>query len=996
MSKGEFRKLYSQLNVQQKKAVDTIEGPVMVIAGPGTGKTSILTLRIANILEKTDTPANGILALTFTESAVFSMRQKLFSIIGSSAYRVNIFTFHGFANEIIGKFPEYFPRIIGGTVATDVDKISIVENVVLQENFEYIKPFGDSLYYVRSIIKSISDLKRDGVLPNEFSKLLSKEEKSIRNSDDLYHEKGRYKGDMKTVYKEALRNIEKNRELMRVYEKYEGKLLEKRLFDYDDMLVELVSALKKESDLLRSLQEEYLYVLADEHQDANNSQNAILEFLADYHDNPNLFIVGDEKQAIYRFQGASLENFLYFKEKFKNAELVFLDHNYRSTQKILDASHALMTIDAPDPKLRPRLISKKRGAEEKHIEIIEYPSRADEEEGVAKSIGANIKAGILPEEIAVLVRTNNEARSIGRALGQIGISYSLYTDDDVLEDEDIQKLMILFGAVVAPHDDSLVAKILLIDFLKIHPIDAVVLLRSARDLRKRPLDLITGDNAGLSLRDSEALSQLGDKFTKWMVTANNDNVLDSFVRIVEDSGFAEYLLTKVNSLEKIEKLSLIYEEVKSLMTNNKKAKLNDFVSSIEILLRHGASINFPGRKTNTDSVSVMTAHKSKGLEFKHVYVVNVADKVWGNRRGMSGFKLPYPLGDTEKDGKNDDERRLFYVAITRAKENVTITFAKTGADGKDVLTSQFVEELPEELVLRKVGESFSTKERMLRINKTFDKKEKTLWDRKYLRQIFLEQGLNATALNNYLDCPWKYFFRNLVRLPDVPAKHQLYGTAIHAGLKYLGDSFRDGKKASLDGLLSVYDKNLKRLPLDEQELKESLKKGEKILKAYFEKRFPDWSKDIFSEYSVSGVFIDLPEGESILLRGRLDKVEMINQGEVSVVDYKTGKAKSRNDILGETKSSNGDIKRQLNFYRLLLELHDEGKYEMVEGVIDFIEPNEKGKFSLERFDISHSDALSVKEETIKTATEILGFSFWENTCGKSDCEFCKLKSVLIL
>src|SRR3989339_634470 len=340
--KEKFNKLYEKLNPEQKMGVDEIEGPIMVIAGPGTGKTHLLTMRIANILDKTDTAPESILALTFTESAVASVRKNLSEIIGTLAYRVNITTFHGFANNIIKEYPDDFPEIIGSTNISDVDQIKIIREIIDNSNLVKLKPFGSRYFYVPSIIHAISDLKQQGFLPEDFAKIIEKENNEFENINDLYYEKGINKGKMKGKYITLLKNIERNKELAIVYKEYRQALRKSNFYDYSDMIVEVKIALEKNNDLLLIMQEKYQYILVDEHQDTNSAQNKILELLASYYKNPNLFIVGDEKQAIFRFQGASLENFLYFKNLYKNAKLITLSENYRSTQGILDGVLSLM------------------------------------------------------------------------------------------------------------------------------------------------------------------------------------------------------------------------------------------------------------------------------------------------------------------------------------------------------------------------------------------------------------------------------------------------------------------------------------------------------------------------------------------------------------------------------------------------------------------------------------------------------------------------------
>jgi DNA helicase-2/ATP-dependent DNA helicase PcrA len=420
-----FEEEYKKLNKEQKEAVDTIEGPVMVIAGPGTGKTSILTLRIANILKKTDTAPENILSLTFTESGAYAMRKKLVGIIGPTAYRVNINTFHSFCNEVIKNYPEKFPRIIGSTAINNIDQISVMEKIIENNDFEFLKPFGDIFYYVKKALDEIRDMKREAIGPDEFEAIIKKQQKDFDATPDKINEKGAHKGKMKGEFIKLQEYIEKNRELLIIYRAYEEALRKDKFYDFEDMIMEVLKTLKKDKNLLLILQENYQYILADEHQDANNAQNAILELLSNFHKDPNLFIVGDEKQAIFRFQGASLQNFLYFQKIYPKAKIINLKENYRSTQKILDASHSLIENNSlPSGLSRVALLSKsqKLGNANELIHIYEFPKEEAELSFIAKEIKKQIDNGEKPEEIAILYRENREAVNIGKMLEKFNIT----------------------------------------------------------------------------------------------------------------------------------------------------------------------------------------------------------------------------------------------------------------------------------------------------------------------------------------------------------------------------------------------------------------------------------------------------------------------------------------------------------------------------------------------------------------------------------------------
>ena len=322
----------------------------------------------------------------------------------------------------------------------DLEGLRIVEEIVEKGDFEFIRPKNDPTYYVLKIISAIDELKRDNIDPEKFISRIDEQEKNIKANDDLYHVKGKYAGQMKGEYKGELEKIEKNRELSKVYKEYEKALEKSRLYDYGDMIMEVVRMLEKDNDLLLRIQEECHYILADEHQDANDAQNRLLELVSSFHENPNLFIVGDEKQAIFRFQGASLANFLYFKKKFPQALLVTLKENYRSTQTILDAAHSLIENNKVEDTLRVKLSANSKN-ESKKISVLAISDKSAEARFVATEIKKLVSKGQNPEEIAVLVRNNRDAEIFERALVAENISVAKSTTADALDNPYIESFL---------------------------------------------------------------------------------------------------------------------------------------------------------------------------------------------------------------------------------------------------------------------------------------------------------------------------------------------------------------------------------------------------------------------------------------------------------------------------------------------------------------------------------------------------------------------------
>lgn len=973
-----FEDYYKALNKEQREAVDAIDGPVMVIAGPGTGKTQILTLRIANILKKTDTLPEAILALTFTESGVASMRRRLAEIIGSPAYHVRISTFHSFCNDIIRNYPEEFPHIIGANSITDVDQIRIMEHVIDTADLKVLRPFGDRFYYLGYALSAINKLKQEGVTPEAFATIIQKEEKSFEAIDDLYYESGAHKGKMKGKYADLLKQIGKNKELGIIYAEYQKGLRDQKLYDYSDMIIESLAALQNNKELLLMLQEQYQYILVDEHQDTNNAQNKILELLASYFDNPNLFVVGDEKQAIFRFQGASLENFLYFKHLYKQAKLIDLQHNYRSTQTILDFATSLMK--------RGGLKSNSKHDERK-LSLFAFDTSEGESYFLAQHIKSRIADGARPEEIAVLYRDNRDAAPIAQMMEKLGVPFVIESSQDILQDEDIRKLIMIMRAIRDYGDPAALIDALHVDFLGADPLDVYKLSYQAHSERQNMYDLMA---------THERLAPLARNLALWKTLSRNKGAAEAFEAIIRDSGMLSHILTKPNAPEKLEKIHALFDHLKALIENHKDYALDDFLGYLDMLQEHDILIKNKQTTPESGFVRLMTAHASKGQEFDYVYIANLFDGHWGNRTRREMFKIPnevYSLMKKAEPGEEDenaDERNLFYVALTRGRKDVVLSYAGRGLNKKEQLPSQFLEEIdPKYLEKGDAGtyESELKKQRDILFAPAIVSGV-GIQNKEFVQELFKKYGMSVTALNNYLTCPWQYFYCNLIRIPEAPNKHLMYGNAVHGALKGFFDRWAKGEDIGKEYLIRRFKELLAHQPIEERDYEEALEKGQASLGGYYDQYHATWRRNVLSEFRIDGIELT----PDIRLNGSIDKMEILDSGNsVNVVDYKTGKPKSRAMIAGDTASSEGDYKRQLVFYNLLLNRYMDGKFSMVSGEVDFVEPDAKGNFKKEKFQITPAEIKDLKKTIEKVADEILNLKFWNTKCEDKECRYCRLR-----
>lgn len=983
----QFHKQYQKLNSQQKEAVDTIEGPVMVIAGPGTGKTQILTLRIAHILRQTQANPGNILALTFTQAAALNMRERLLNIIGSDAYRVNIFTFHAFCAFLIEQNPDDFWDILGMKLADEVQKVQILEGIFDTHSFSHIKPFGKPHHYVKDALGSFSELKREGVSPEELKILIDQERLVFESTPNK--ESKISKGKLKTEFQKKLKNIEKNNEILTAYSAYQRALREVDLYDYDDLIMSVLGKLQRDEDFRLRQMEHYQYILVDEHQDSNNAQNKIIQLLTSFHKNPNIFVVGDEKQAIFRFQGASVENFRKFTKLYPGAKLITLTNNYRSTQTILD--NAIELLDVPEQKLTAHA-----GHTEKPIRVMIADTIGEELQAVASEIKKLIQDGTAPHELAVLVRKRAHIAPIAQALVKADVPVLVMLEEDVFKSEVVQTLLTMLEAVEYYAQEEYLFQALHLKLWDVNPLDLYTLTQS---VSRRRIEL------SHALADMQVLQKIGindpEKLHTWFVRLgqwylkSKEIPCDEFIHtVVEESGLLKHILACENPIFAVAPLRELYDNI-ALLDIEHMWKLTDFFTYVEKMRKHNISLKVKIKTDSAGKVQLMTTHGAKGLEFDHVFIPHVQDSVWGGRKKPKLITLPDAVYEAEAIEDHDpDERRLFFVALTRARKQVHISYAKTRPDGAQALPSPYLEDIKPELMARSDVPSMQ-----LALAPSLSS-QKMLVDsfNEFVRATFSQYGLSVSALNNYIQCPWKYFYVNLVRVPSGKDKVLMFGNAVHNALTYFFSHYKESGEKSCDYLLSAFEKSAQREQFTKMEINDALVRGKQILMDYFKTYEDTFSRNIQVKVRIPEVQHTLQENaflSSVKLTGEVDMVEYMGGSlqTVSVIDFKTGKPKSRNDIMGKTKYGDGNYFRQLVFYKLLLK-HFRPTWNMQSGVLDFVQSDDKGKYHREIFDIADEDVQTL-EKSIQTAvTDILSLGFWERFCDDPDCQWCHLRKSL--
>ncbi|MDB5265942.1 MAG: UvrD/REP helicase, helicase / ATP-dependent helicase PcrA [Parcubacteria group bacterium] len=921
-----FKEAYAKLNPAQKKAVDTVEGPVLVIAGPGTGKTHILTLRIANILNVTQANATNILVLTFTESAARTVRARLSNLIGEAPARdVFISTFHGFAEHLLQQYQDSFPQAIGKRLAGDVESALLWREVLDTEELVALRTTKSPYFYLKDLSMLRNDLLRERITLDAYRAWANEEADRIKSDESFTYvrdSKHGAKGTMKPEGFKKLERLEKVFEAARLIEAYEALKEERDVYDFADVLRIAVDGLAQDPELRATIQEQYQYVLADEHQDANALQHALLDVLA-YDEHPNIFVVGDEKQAIYRFQGADSSGFGSFMEHFPRTEVIALDTSYRSRQGILDAAHALIQGVPAANGAHMQLVGSELPAS---ISVLAAPDPLAERDQIAQLISDAIDGGTEPHEIAVISARNSTADQFADALQARGVPM-LRAGDVLLSSRPIMRaILALMRAVADPLDSASLREALLAPWWPLTLTERAELLRRNRD-NDLPLSLET------------SVPQISKTIASLRDAVLTEAPLPLLSKILVESGARAFLLSHADYFEDITLMRKVFMHIEELVARNPDQSFADIVRTFTQANEHGLE-NVKTSITLTEGkVTVITAHKAKGMEFKKVFVVGMNARQW--EKGGMPAKIPSPVDQTRS---LEDITKLFYVAITRAKDELVFSYAVESADGRDTPPSAL---LPESLPA--IAPSFDP----LPVLHTTIEASKLVCE--LVHEFLTKDGLSPSAFNEYLESPATFFARRVLRLHEAEAPATAIGIAVHAGIAaYLEAKDEDAAYAALTRQLkkSLLQRNAAydRVVTHARESLASYIAHDGTLKEPIA---------IEKAYSISQTIA----GHDIKLQGKVDAIFNTPNGEC-IVDFKT----SSDVHIKDEKHA-----RQLAFYDLLLRAN--GHNTTTASIVQ-VGPEHVEEFPVPLNDETRSALVQTLEEVI---TEL-----WDGTWRKGE------------
>ena len=1018
--KEQFGIIFQQLNRQQQLAVNTIEGPVMVIAGPGTGKTQILGARIGKILLDTDTQPDNILCLTYTDAGAVAMRKRLLSFIGPDAYKVNIYTFHAFCHEIIQDNLSLFEKTILDPIS-DLERIDLFKQLIdsFPKNHLLKRYRGDVYFEINNLQNLFSTMKREGWAPAFINEKIDAYLKDIPTRDEFIYQK-KYKqfekGDLKQAkIEEATEKMEKLRAAVNEFDRFQQLMRKHNRYDFDDMINWVIRAFEENKSLLTRYQERFLYILLDEYQDTSGTQNRLVELLINYWEQPNVFVVGDDDQSIYRFQGANVENMVGFANNYENDLLtIVLTNNYRSTQPILDIAKTLIDSN------QERLITKIKGltkdltaSNEKLIKenelphLYEYESQRQEMIAITLQTEKLLLEGIPPGEIGIIYKENKYGEELSQYFKQRNIPVFSKRHLNILTIPLAVKIILFLEYLAAEHDiswggDEMLFEILHFDWFAIAPIEIAklnVTVASKKfsdnktSLRKALFETVNSPAKELfSAEVPQGMKQASRAIEKLIGDVPNVTLVNLFENVIRETGLLSWVMQSADKHWHLQVLTSLFDFVKEEARRNPKLTLDQLVNIFMLMEKESLSLPLVQVSGSEKGVNLLTAHGSKGLEFSHVFLVGCNASNWEKKRKPGGgYQFPDTMFTTQPKTVEEEElRRLFYVALTRARQHLYISYSHFKNDGKELEPSMFIAEIQDihALPVEKVILSAETTSAFSMIQfETLQAPEIEKVEADFITQVLDKFAMNVTALNNYLKCPLQFYFQNLVRVPSGKSEATEFGSAVHYALQCLFQKMQENDRFPAKKIFIEdfnWYMNRHRESFTKEQFARRMEYGEEVLSNYYEQYIQSWNKIVAVEKSIKNVIV-----AGIPLKGKLDKLEF-NGKEVNVVDYKSGdidKAKDKLKSPHEKDPNGGDYWRQAVFYKILVDNYEQKNWKVVSTEFDFIEPDKKKQYRKEMIVITPQDITTVTEQIKTTWQKIQAHDFYKG-CGKPDCHWC--------
>lgn len=988
-------------NEKQQEAIDILKGQVMLLAGPGTGKTFTVINRIEKMLSDGVDPSS-ILCLTFSDAAASEMRQRLIKKMGVKASSVDIYTYHSFCNDIIKEYPSQFEMNGDVRLITDTEKITLMKECIDEAKLEYFVPArADKYFNTKNFISYVEKLKTKRISKEDYLDCLntnpSLRPKYKEIESEIYEREQAGKTQNKGRYAELEKiktNIEKAKELWTLYELYCNKMLNNNLIDFSDMINFVLNAFEEDESFLIKISNKYKYFLVDEYQDTNDLQNRIIFNLVDANDEKNIFVVGDDDQIIYGFQGAKSDNIENFLTKYPQTKVICLNENNRSTQTILDFSNLVVSQDLNrlenneyfkntyniSKKLtakNPKIIEK-----DKKINRLQFAETIQEFNYIVDEIKNLVDSEACPakdknekdlSQIAIIAKKRAELQTFSELLKAKNIPFQIDEGKSIFA---IRSTILIYFYLKAMNNHVLASDklfgLMLSKPFKLDIQDYNKILKEQRLLKNDRLnDFISLMRTLTDWKNPEIISKFLETFDNLQTFATTNSLRNTIIEVVNRTGILEYFYKcPQNRIENISGIRKIISEAGNYQKTGDTRGLADFICYLDDCLKNEIDICLDKDGSVQNAVQLMTYHGSKGREFEYVYLPNLISSSWENFRMPGEYKLITDEvfdKDIEQLKKDSELLKLLFVGITRAKHSLTLSFADNNENKSQQITkylSEFSNYDFNSMQFECEAEDL-TKEFVRSISREVFDNRKAFQNE--IQERIKSIDLSPSRLNDYLDCPRKFFYLKVlgIDVEEADWDNANFGSVIHSILERAVKFAKEkGEYPDIKTVLEKFHTGMDSSRFSELAKKEKfIKLGEKLLMNYY----PYFSQIPANrvenvEFSFYGVSV----GED-LVSGKIDRIEKNSDGTYSLYDYKTGKPTSEKQITQSGGKKN--YYNQLCFYKYAYEKMTGNKVSQV-GII-YVEDHAKSVYKT----LTDSDMAYIENLIKDTYSKIKALKF---------------------